>query len=75
MLQFMNFRYIADCQIVKACETFVEEHGQKIVKMDLYQNFILHMVNLFDFSITRPEVVQRTVAALDKFREDLLQYT
>ena len=63
--------YIADCQIPKACFKFVEEHGGEILEKNLSRNFLVHLVNLFDFSLIRPEVVQRAYAMLENLRESM----
>lgn len=62
---------MADCQIVSACTTFVEEHGNEILEKNLSRNFLIHLVNLFDFSLIRPEVVQRSYAMLENLRESM----
>lgn len=63
--------YIADCQIPKACFKFVEERGREILEKNLSRNFLIHLVNLFDFSLVRPEVVQRAYAMLENLRESM----
>ncbi|XP_060067488.1 polycomb protein SUZ12-like [Ylistrum balloti] len=68
-LHIMKHDYIADCQIPQACDTFIEEHGQDIVTKSLCRNLLLHVINLFDFSLIRPENVQRTMAALENIRD------
>ncbi len=63
--------YIADCQIPKACLSFVEKHGEKIVKRTLCRNFVMHLTNLYDFGLIKPDVVRRTVMQLFKLRDRL----
>ena len=63
--------YIADCQIPKACFKFVEERGREILEKNLSRNFLIHLVNLFDFSLVRPEVVQRAYAMLENLRDSM----
>ncbi|XP_025103313.1 polycomb protein suz12-B-like isoform X1 [Pomacea canaliculata] len=70
-LHIMKHNYMADCQIVSACTTFVEEHGNEILEKNLSRNFLIHLVNLFDFSLIRPEVVQRSYAMLENLRESM----
>ncbi|KAK7506587.1 hypothetical protein BaRGS_00002062 [Batillaria attramentaria] len=70
-LHIMKHDYIADCQIPKACFTFVEEHGREILEKHLSRNFLVHLVNLFDFSLIRPEVVQRAYAMLENLRDSM----
>lgn len=43
-----------------------------MVKKNLVKNFLIHMVNLFDFSLIRPDVVHKTMRMLDEV-EDYIQ--
>lgn len=70
-LHIMKNNYIADCQIPIACMTFMEEHGEAIIKKNLSRNFMLHMVNLFDFSLIGPDVVQRTMSVLENLKDEM----
>jgi polycomb protein SUZ12 len=49
----------------------VEEHGREILEQNLSRNFLVHLVNLFDFSLVRPEVVQRATAMLENLRASM----
>ena len=51
--------------------TFMEEHGEAIVKKNLCRNFMLHMVNLFDFSLIGPDIVQRTMSVLENLKDEM----
>ena len=37
----------------------------------MWKNFLLHVVNLFDFSLLHPDIVQRTLWQLYMLKEDL----
>jgi polycomb protein SUZ12 len=58
----VRFSFVGDYQLPIACQTFVEEYGPKIIKKGLYHNFILHLTNLYDFGLIRPDLIQRTIA-------------
>ncbi|XP_071128422.1 polycomb protein suz12-B-like [Mytilus edulis] len=70
-LHVMKNNYISDCQIVTAALEFVTLHGQEILQKNLYQNFILHMVNLFDFSLIKPEEVQKILTKLEEIKTSM----
>ncbi|KAL3876031.1 hypothetical protein ACJMK2_033918 [Sinanodonta woodiana] len=70
-LHIMKHGHIADCQIPSACNTFVEEHGHYLIEKNLCRNFLLHMMNLFDFSLIKPEVVHRAVWQLEMLKEEM----
>ena len=49
----------------------MEKHGEKIVKQNLCRNFVMHLTNLYDFGLIKPDVVRRTVMQLFKLRDRL----
>ncbi|XP_062581731.1 polycomb protein suz12-like [Saccostrea cucullata] len=65
-LHVMKYNFISDCQIPEACYSFVREHGVELIKKNLNKNFLVHMVNMFDFSLIRPDVVHKTMRLLDE---------
>ncbi|ESP03845.1 hypothetical protein LOTGIDRAFT_71464, partial [Lottia gigantea] len=69
-LHIMTNQYISDCQIPQACYTFVQKHGPEILEKNLLRNFTIHLVNLFDFSLIRPDVVQRCTSQLELLKEE-----
>nr|XP_022315324.1 polycomb protein suz12-like isoform X2 [Crassostrea virginica] len=70
-LHVMKYNFIADCQIPEACYSFVREHGVQMIKKNLFRNFLSHMVNLFDFSLIRPDVVHKTMQMLDEVDDSM----
>lgn len=70
-LHCLKYGYIADCEIPQACQKFVEDYGKDILKKGLWKNFLLHMTNLFDFSLIRQEILQRTMWQLYMLKDDL----
>ena len=50
---------------------FVEEYGTSLLQQNLVRNFLLHVINLYDFGLVRPEVVYRTVMHLLTLRNKL----
>ncbi|XP_071952960.1 polycomb protein suz12-like [Antedon mediterranea] len=61
--------FMSDSLIPRACRMFVQDHGPELVKLNLKSNFLLHMVNLFDFSLIQPPLISSIMADLDKFEE------
>jgi polycomb protein SUZ12 len=47
-----------------ALQMFLDNHGQELLKRNLYRNFILHLSNLYDFGIIAPATVLRTINSL-----------
>ncbi|XP_012940134.1 polycomb protein suz12 isoform X2 [Aplysia californica] len=70
-LHVMKKEYIGDCMVPRACHTFVEEQGAQVVQKNLCRNFLLHLVNLNDFGLIRPEIVQNTFAMLEHVRHQI----
>ncbi|KAK2160521.1 hypothetical protein LSH36_131g00036 [Paralvinella palmiformis] len=70
-IHVMHHNYIADCQMPAALCLFVEEYGTSLLQQNLVRNFLLHVINLYDFGLVRPEVVYRTVMHLLTLRNKL----
>jgi len=64
MTSAFRFSFIGDCSLPKACATFVQEYGETIIHKNLFHNFLLHITNLFDFGLVRPDTVTRTMMQL-----------
>ncbi|XP_071481229.1 polycomb protein suz12-A-like [Diadema antillarum] len=62
----MKHNFIADSQIPKACSLFIEEHGATILRESLGQNFLLHLINLYDFSLLHPQLILRFMSQLER---------
>ncbi|KAK3740659.1 hypothetical protein QZH41_006822 [Actinostola sp. cb2023] len=43
--------YQADSQVFKACCSFVDAHSKDIIDKHLKRNFLMHLVNLYDFDL------------------------
>ncbi len=63
------FRLIADCQLPKACVSFVAQYGPKLLQRNLVKNFMVHLVNLYDFGLIRPDAIYRASMQLLKLRQ------
>ncbi|XP_070579549.1 polycomb protein suz12-A-like isoform X2 [Ptychodera flava] len=70
-LHVMKHNYIADNQMPTACRHFVEEKGETIVRQKLRRNLLLHLVNLYDFSLINPCHINNTMGLLNRIREEL----
>ena len=40
-----------------ALQMFLDEHGEELMRRNLYRNFLLHLCNLYDFGVVTPAVV------------------
>jgi len=69
----MEKEYIGDCMVPQACHTFVEEKGRRVIEKNLSRNFLLHLINLNDFGLIRPEIVHKTFASLEHKRLQMSQ--
>ncbi|KAL4239950.1 Polycomb protein suz12 [Mactra antiquata] len=70
-LHCMKYVYISDCQLPLACQTFVEEHGREIISEQIERNFLIHLVNMFDFGLITPDIIQRTMWQLYTVKDDM----
>ena len=44
-----------------ACELFIKENWQEIVKRNIYMNFILHLNNLFDYQLLSSDTLRSLI--------------
>ena len=63
--------FIADSHIPLACQLFIEERGRQLLELNLYRNFMLHVINMYDFSLISPSVVVRTLLQLDRLNDSM----
>lgn len=70
-LHIMHYNYIGDCQLSRALQAFVEEYGPEVIKKNLCRNLLLHLVNLYDFSLIKSDLVFRTMVQLHRLRDQI----
>ncbi|XP_037933396.1 polycomb protein Su(z)12 isoform X2 [Teleopsis dalmanni] len=63
-LHVMKHGYVGDCQLPIACEMFLNDYCQEIIKKNLYRNFTLHLCTLFDYGLISPETLYKTMQKL-----------
>jgi hypothetical protein len=54
-LHFLKFNFICDSQLFDACELFIKEQTQQICKLNLRNNFLLHLANMHDYDLLRSD--------------------
>ncbi|XP_022080334.1 polycomb protein suz12-A-like [Acanthaster planci] len=70
-LHCMEHNFIADSHIPLACQLFIEKRGRELLRRNLYRNFLLHVVNMYDFSLISQSVIVRTMLQLDRLKETI----
>jgi hypothetical protein len=58
------YSFIGDCQLPSACALFVAEYGERVLNANLTRNLLLHLVNLYDHGLIKPELIHRTMMQL-----------
>ena len=71
---FDTSRFVGDCQMPKALAMFIDIRGQDIVQKNLFRNFSLHLVNLFEFGVIGPSHVFTAISRLQVNIISLLEY-
>jgi len=56
-LHCLRNNFIADSQVYKACESFINYFGNKLKELSLINNFFLHLANLYDYDLLKPEQI------------------
>merc|ERR1711862_500045 len=58
-----KYTYVGDCQMPQALSMFIDIRGQDIVQKNLFRNFSLHLVNLFEFGVIGPSCIYSNIKA------------
>jgi len=70
-----RYTYVGDCQIPQALKMFIDERAHMVIQKGLYRNFILHLVNLYEFGVIGPSHIFTAIARLQNLmRSKGLQY-
>ena len=54
-------RFVGWVHVPLACELFIKENWQEIVKRNIYMNFILHLNNLFDYQLLSSDTLRSLI--------------
>lgn len=65
-LHMMRKGYVGDIQIPLACDMFLNEHGRELLTKNLYNNFVLHLCNLFDYGLLSADILYKTVQKMHR---------
>lgn len=60
----LKHAFVSDAQMPAAVVTFVETHGEFIIKNHLYRNCIIHLSNLFDYGLISAKDQFKAIQAL-----------
>merc|ERR1719464_419457 len=66
-----HYTFVGDCQMPKALSMFIDIRGQDIVQKNLFRNFSLHLVNLFEFGVIGPSHVFTAISRLQTLVRNL----
>jgi len=70
-----KYTYVGDCQMPQALKMFIDERAHQVIQKGLYRNFILHLVNLYEFGVVGPSHIFTAIARLQSvMRNKGLQY-
>lgn len=70
-LHIQHFTFVGDCQMPQALAIFLETRGQEVIQKNLFRNFCLHLVNLFEFGIIGPAHVFTAISRLQSMVRSL----
>lgn len=62
----IRHQFLGDGQVGLAAESFVREQGGLIQREGLRGNLLLHLANLADYGVLRPEMIERCMAVFDQ---------
>lgn len=56
-LHLLHNNYVSDLQVFNACKVFITEQMKHLIELDLFNNFLLHLANLHDYGLLKPEEI------------------
>jgi len=59
-----HYTFVGDCQMPQALSMFLDSRGQDVIQKNLFRNFCLHLVNLFEFGVIGPAHVFTSISKL-----------
>ena len=62
------YKIFSDRNVPHACEAFARKYGTCIAAMNLRQNFLLHLFNLWDNSLISSSTISSSLAIVDGLR-------
>lgn len=62
----MQYSFAGFCHIHILLERFVEDYGNEILKKNLYNNFVLHLCNLFDHGLISSQNFYEIIKKIQK---------
>ena len=60
-LHLLHNNFIADLQVFDACKLFITEQMNNLIKLNLFNNFLLHLANLHDYGLLKPHEILELV--------------
>jgi len=72
-LHLLHHNFVADSQVYRACELFISEQTPNLVKLNLFNNFLLHLANLHDYGLLKPQEILNLVDLLHETKQFCLK--
>ncbi|XP_018012195.1 polycomb protein suz12-A-like isoform X2 [Hyalella azteca] len=66
----MKHNFVGDCQLPIACSMFVDAHGEEVIRRNLYRNYLLHLVSLYDFGVMGAGAVYNNIRQLQNLMQE-----
>ncbi len=70
-LHLLRNNFVADSQIYRACEQFIYEQTHNLIRFNLFNNFLLHLANLHDYGLLRPDEILKLVDYLHETKQSI----
>ena len=71
-LHCLHYNFIADSQVYYACELFIKEQTHNLIHLNLFNNFLLHLANLFDYGLLKPHQIIKLTDILHERKQELI---
>lgn len=67
-LHLLRHNFVGDLQVYKACHSFLTHETVNLSKLNLFNNFSLHLSNLHDYGLLSPKEILALVEYMNEMR-------
>jgi hypothetical protein len=64
-------KIFADYQVAERCINFATKHGLELLQKKLRENFLLHLLNMWDFALIQSDTIEKCMIIVD--RSDIVE--
>ena len=67
-LHLLHNNFVGDLQVYKACKAFLTDQATSLFKLNLFNNFQLHLANLHDYGLLSPKEILTLIEYMNEMK-------